>query len=107
MTDATDTTGQSQLAKDMQTVANAGGPIPVSKPRKRTNPLKLSLFRDGAGQFRWNMRRSGRIVAASAEGYNSAAACRQTLTRLIATITAEAYVWDQIDPNAPKKAKRS
>lgn len=66
----------------------------VPAPRKRTNPLKLSVYaaRDGT---RWRMTRSGRIVAESGEGYSSAAKCRQTLTRLLATIAAESYVWEK------------
>ena len=92
-----------KLASDIQKVAQAGGPIPVSKPiRVNRNPLRLCFFKDRKGMMRWRMVRSGRVVAASGEGYTSAGKAKQTLMRLMATISVESYVWDN-EAGKPKR----
>lgn len=58
----------------------------------RKNPLQIEVYEAKDG-WRWRMFRSGRIVAESGEGYAKRAQCRRTLTRLIATLGQEDYVW--------------
>lgn len=97
-----------KLVQDMQTLARVGCPIPTSVSQrlavvqsKSRNPLRLSFFKDRKKETRWRMVRSGRVVATSGEGYSSEAKAKQTLVRLLATISTEAYVWDK----EPVKAK--
>lgn len=45
--------------------------------------MKFRIYRDGAGQWRWQLRaRNNRIIADGAEGYRTKAAVRAAVTRL-------------------------
>jgi len=84
-----------KLAKHLRT-AVAAGVYPVRpRPAKRRNPLKFSICSWCKRDFKWMMKRSGKIVAVSGTNYSSKAKCKQTLVRLLATIAAESYIWEK------------
>lgn len=44
---------------------------------------KVELYQDKKNEWRWRMRRAGRIVADSAEGYKRKQACSRSVSKLI------------------------
>jgi uncharacterized protein YegP (UPF0339 family) len=43
----------------------------------------IEVYKDGNGDFRWRIKRAGRIVADSAEGYKRRTTCKRVLLNLI------------------------
>ena len=43
----------------------------------------IHVYKDRAGKWRWRMKRGGRIVADSGEGYTRKRSCAQSLLRLV------------------------
>ena len=46
------------------------------------NYLQFHLYKDTKGKFRWRMKRSGRIVADSGEGYTTKNKLKDTLSNI-------------------------
>jgi len=46
------------------------------------NPLHIHIYKDKSGHFRWQMSRSGRIVADSGEGYKTKDRLKKTLMNI-------------------------
>jgi uncharacterized protein YegP (UPF0339 family) len=44
---------------------------------------EIEVYKDESGDFRWRIKRAGRIVADSAEGYKRKYTCKQTLLNII------------------------
>lgn len=73
------------------------------------NHLIVEVYQDHTQQWRWRMKRSGRVIADSGEGYTRKAKCEQTLTHLLATIAAGSIQITaglrQVDvPSGPEKS---
>ena len=46
------------------------------------NGLQIHIYKDEAGEFRWQMKRSGRIVADCGEGYTTKIKLKDTLSNI-------------------------
>ena len=46
------------------------------------NGLQIHIYKDAAGEFRWQMKRSGRIVADCGEGYTTKNKLKKTLSNI-------------------------
>lgn len=46
------------------------------------NYLQFHIYKDTKGKFRWRMKRSGRIVADSGEGYTTKIKLKDTLSNI-------------------------
>ena len=46
------------------------------------NYLQFHIYKDTKGKFRWRMKRSGRIVADSGEGYTTKNKLKDTLSNI-------------------------
>ena len=44
---------------------------------------KITLYKDNAGEWRWRMKRSGRIVADGGEGYRQRASALHSLVEFL------------------------
>lgn len=55
--------------------------------------IKIEYWNSKDG-VRWRMKRSGRIIGESGEGYSSKRACKKTLDRLIRSITERNFFID-------------
>ena len=64
---------------------------------KNTQKLKLTVWKDKKGEFRWHAKRAGRIVAESGEGYKRVQACTKALCNMIRSIEALNYEWVQLE----------
>ena len=53
----------------------------------RTIKLQIHIYKDTVGEYRWRMKRSGRTVADSAEGYTTKEKLKATLRNLKKAIT--------------------
>ena len=53
--------------------------------------VKIELYRDNQDLWRWRMKRSGRIIAESGEGYSRQRGAIQTLLNLIASLKTASY----------------
>ena len=51
----------------------------------------IYVYQAKDGDWRWHMKRKGRIVAESGEGYERRAGCIRTLHRLLESITNTEY----------------
>ena len=60
----------------------------------KTPKLKINVWKDKKGQYRWNMKRCGRIVAESGEGYKRMKSCIVSLQHIIDSIALMNYVLD-------------
>ncbi len=58
----------------------------------KTQKLKIKVWKAKDG-YRWNMKRCGRIVAESGEGYKRIHSCTTALSNLIRSINKLDYVW--------------
>jgi len=56
------------------------------------NKLKLIVYKDKRGEFRWKAKRSGRIVAEGGEGYNRRQKLTRTLENFLKSIGKMDYV---------------
>lgn len=72
------------------------------KPMPRPT-LIVRIYKDREDKFRWAIKRSGRVLADSGEGYSSRAKLLKTFTRMFASISAEMYRYD--DETKPKPVK--
>ncbi len=50
-----------------------------------SQPVKIEYYRDASrpSEFRWRMKRSGRIIADSGESYKKAASMKRTVNNLL------------------------
>ena len=53
----------------------------------RTIKLQIHIYRDTAGEYRWRMKRSGRTIADSGEGYKTKEKLKTTLRNIKKSIT--------------------
>lgn len=60
-----------------------------------TVPAHFQLFRDEIGEWRWRLRAAGngKIIADSAEGYNTRASCVAGM-KIVRDCAETAYIWD-------------
>ncbi len=52
----------------------------------KTQKLKITVWKDRKSEYRWNMKRCGRIVAESGEGYKRLKGCDSALQHIIDSI---------------------
>ena len=64
--------------------------------------LKINVWKSRDG-FRWNMKRCGRIVAESGEGYKRINSCTTALTNIMKSLQTFNYVWVPLADLLPKK----
>jgi len=69
---------------------------------KKTPKLKINVWKARDG-YRWNMKRCGRIVAESGEGYKRVKSCTNAVCQIISCIGALNYEWVQLEAEMPKK----
>lgn len=62
------------------------------KNRMARNTLKIEHYQDTKGEFRWRMKRSGRVVADCGEGYKRRLGCLKAVASIIKAITDKNYV---------------
>lgn len=55
------------------------------------NKIKIEFYKDKKGEHRWRMKRSGRIVADSAEGYIRPSGAAKALASLVKAISRGHY----------------
>mgnify|MGYP001579717041 CR=1 FL=1 len=55
--------------------------------------LKIKVWKSKDG-FRWSMKRCGRIVAESGEGYKRIRSCGAALQHIIDSLATMNYTWD-------------
>lgn len=53
--------------------------------------IKIEVYKDKKGEHRWRMKRSGRIVADSAEGYSRPSGAVRAVARLTSAINRGQY----------------
>lgn len=46
---------------------------------------RLQFYRDAAGEYRWRIKRSGRIIAESGEGYKRELSAKRAIKNFIAS----------------------
>lgn len=63
----------------------------VNKRTPMAQNLKIITFKDANDQWRWQMKKGGRIVADCGEGYQRRAACEKTLGSIINSIQQGAF----------------
>lgn len=56
------------------------------------NAYIIEQYQAANGEYRWRMKRNGRIIADSGEGYKTLRAMRQTLKRMLEGITKQNFV---------------
>ena len=60
----------------------------------KTQKLKIKVYRDKRGEFRWNLWRCGKIVGDSAgDGYKRIGSCTKTLGNIIESFQTFNYEW--------------
>ena len=64
--------------------------------------LKLIIYKDKRGEFRWKAKRSGRVVAEGGEGYNRRAKLYKTLDKLIYSLAKLDYSVEDETISLPK-----
>lgn len=62
----------------------------------KTPKLKIHVWKAKDG-FRWHMKRCGRIVAESGEGYKRVSSCTKTICNIIKCITKLDYEWEDLE----------
>ena len=65
---------------------------PTNKTMKKTPKLHINIWKAKDG-FRWNMKRSGRIVAESGEAYCRLKTCTTAIENIIHCIDVCAFEW--------------
>lgn len=55
------------------------------------NPYKVEMFLDKANQWRWRIRRSGKVLVSS-EAYSRRGGCRRTAARVAAALNVAVEV---------------
>jgi uncharacterized protein YegP (UPF0339 family) len=53
---------------------------------------KITVYLDGNQEYRWNAKRSGRIVAESGEGYKRRSALKRTLDHFIEGMAENSFM---------------
>jgi uncharacterized protein YegP (UPF0339 family) len=48
--------------------------------------IKVIIYRDRKGEYRWHMKRGGRIVADSGEGYVRLSGAERAVSRLVSAL---------------------
>lgn len=73
---------------------------PENEPKKRMRKpvkIKITIYKDKKSEYRWNMKRCGKIIAESGEGYKRFKGCTKTLSALIASLESCQYSFIGID----------
>ena len=63
---------------------------PTNKTMKKAPKIKINIWKAKDG-YRWHMKRSGRIIAESGEGYARIASLKKTLIHLMNAFASEDY----------------
>jgi len=63
---------------------------PTNKTMKKAPKIKINIWKAKDG-YRWNMKRSGRIIAESGEAYARVASLKRTLVNLLNCIESVDY----------------
>lgn len=54
--------------------------------------IKIVIFQDAKGEFRWNAQRSGRIIADCGEGYTTKSKLKKSLEAILLSVGTMNYV---------------
>lgn len=60
-------------------------------------PIHLEIYPDSAGEYRWRLLRSGKILADSAEGYTRRASARRAARHLLGGLLQVGVRIDELD----------
>ncbi len=66
---------------------------PIQKQTMKTQKLKITVWKDKKSEYRWNMKRCGRIVAESGEGYKRIKSCVMALRHILDCLVTLNYSW--------------
>ena len=64
--------------------------------------MKIALYEDTRGEWRWRMRASnGRIVASGGEGFSSKSACLDSVTNVWNTFASDNCTITEVEKDDP------